>query len=160
MKAILGLGGNIGDSRQNLRLALDALDALCGTKLLRTSDFYLTEAVEVTAPQPPYLNCVAEIETSLSPNALLGACLGIESVLGRVRVGYKSPRTVDIDLLLYEGVTMESDELTLPHPRLLHRAFVLVPLHELFPDGTALGLTFAPSLAEASDQKIERYEPR
>ena len=56
MKAILGLGGNIGDSRQNLRLALDALDALCGTKLLRTSDFYLTEAVEVTEPQPPYLN--------------------------------------------------------------------------------------------------------
>lgn len=160
MKAILGLGGNIGDSRQNLRLALDALDALCGTKLLRTSDFYLTEAVEVTEPQPPYLNCVAEIETSLSPNALLGACLGIESVLGRVRVGYKSPRTVDIDLLLYEGVTMESDELTLPHPRLRQRAFVLVPLHELFPDGTALGLTFAPSLAEVSDQKIERYEPR
>ena len=160
MKAILGLGGNIGDSRQNLRLALDALDTLCGTKLLRTSGFYLTEAVEVTAPQPPYLNCVAEIETSLSPNALLGACLGIESVLGRVRVGYKSPRTVDIDLLLYEGVTMESDELTLPHPRLRQRAFVLVPLHELFPDGTALGLTFAPSLAEASDQKIERYEPR
>ena len=106
MKAVLGLGGNIGDSLGNLRAALNAVANLCGTRLLRVSRYYLTEAVEVAEPQPPYINCVAEIETALSPNALLGACFGIESSLGRTRPGYKSPRTVDIDLLLYEGVSL------------------------------------------------------
>ena len=85
-KAVIGLGGNLGDVERQLRLALEALDGLCGTRLLRVSPFYRTAAVEVAAPQPDYLNCVAEIETSLSPHALLGACLGIESALGRLRV--------------------------------------------------------------------------
>ena len=73
-KAVIGLGGNLGDVERQLRLALEALDGLCGTKLLRVSPFYRTAAVEVTGPQPDYLNCVAEIETSLSPHALLGSC--------------------------------------------------------------------------------------
>lgn len=156
MKAILGLGGNLGEPQQNLRCALDALDSLCQTKLLRVSPFYRTEAVEVEQPQPPYVNCVTEIETALSPNALLGACLGIESALGRVRVGYKSPRTVDIDLLLYEGATLQTEELTLPHPRLLYRAFVLVPLRDLYPDGRALGLDFSEGFDNIAGQGIER----
>ena len=155
-KAILGLGGNLGDAAHNLRCALDALDTLCGTRVVRVSSFYRTEAVEVREPQPPYLNCVAEIETALSPNALLGACLGIESALGRFRLGYKSPRTIDIDLLLYEGISMTTDELTLPHPRMLCRAFVLAPLKELFPDGNALGLAFGERLAAVADQRIQR----
>ena len=79
MKAILGLGGNLGDPCGNIRAALWAVANLCGTRLLRISRFYLSEAVEVDGPQPPYLNCAAEIETRLSPDALLGACLGIES---------------------------------------------------------------------------------
>ena len=90
-KAVIGLGGNLGDVERQLRLALEALDGLCGTKLLRVSPIYRTAAVEVTGSQPDYLNCVAEIETSLSPHALLGACLGIESALGRLREGVKSP---------------------------------------------------------------------
>ncbi len=159
MKAILGLGGNLGDPYGHIRTALDAIDSLCGTKLLRVSEFYLTEAVEVSEPQPPYINCAAEIETRLSPNALLGACLGIESALGRKRPGFKSPRTVDIDLLLYEGVTMATEELTLPHPGILRRAFVLAPLSDLFPEGMALGLAFASALDEVADQKIELYNP-
>lgn len=153
-KAVLGLGGNLGDTRQNLDCALDALDLLCGTRLLRVSPFYRTAAVEVEGPQPDYLNCVAEVETSLSPNALLGACLGIESALGRVRMGYKSPRTVDMDLLLYEGVSMNTEELTLPHPRILYRAFVLVPLRDLYPEGSALGFVFADGFYHIAGQEI------
>ena len=156
MRAVIGLGGNLGDPCQTLTLALDALDALCGTRLLRVSGFYVTQAVEVKEPQPDYLNCVAEVETALSPHALLGACLGIESALGRVRAGYKSPRTADLDLLVYEGFASESEELTLPHPRMLHRAFVLVPLLELYPDGNALGVSFGQALAGVAGQRIER----
>ena len=159
MKAILGLGGNIGDSLGNIRAALHAIANLCGTRLLRVSRYYLTEAVEVNEPQPPYINCAAEIETRLSPNALLGACLGIESALGRTRPGYKSPRTVDIDLLLYEGICLTTDELTLPHPGILRRAFVLVPLCDLYPNGNALGLVFADACDNVSDQQIKLYLP-
>ena len=159
MKAILGLGGNIGDPCRNISAAAAAISNLCGTRLLRVSRYYLTEAVEVDAPQPDYLNCAIEISTTLSPNALLGACLGIESALGRTRPGYKSPRTVDIDLLVYEGVSIVSDELTLPHPGILRRAFVLYPLCDLYPDGNALGLRFSDRLDEVADQQAALYLP-
>lgn len=158
MKAILGLGGNLGNPEQNIRGALDAIDSLCKTNLLRVSNLYSTEAVEVNQPQPPYINCVAEIDTQLSPHALLGACLGIESAMGRIRTGYKTPRTVDIDLLLYEGANIESEELTLPHPRILYRAFVMIPLKDLFPNSCALGLNFGKGLNKVADQKIEFYK--
>ncbi len=157
MRAILGLGANLGDAVGNLRRALECINSLCKTELLRVSSFYATEAVEVNEPQPPYINCVAEIETELSPNALLGACLGIESALGRVRLGYKSPRTVDIDLLIYENFSSNSEELTVPHPRMMYRAFVLVPLSELFPDGVALGVKFGDRLSEVADQQIQLH---
>ncbi len=159
MKAVLGLGGNLGNPCENLRAALNAVSSLCGTRLLRVSRYYLTEAVEVNEPQPPYINCAAEIETRLSPNALLGACLGIESALGRTRPGYKSPRTVDIDLLLYEGADMDTDELVVPHPGILRRAFVLYPLSDLYPTGRALGLDFAGAIDEVSNQQIEIFLP-
>lgn len=160
MKAVLGLGANLGDAEGNIRRALECIDSLCKTQLLRASNFYATEAVEVKEPQPPYINCAAEIETELSPRALLGACLGIESALGRVRTGYKSPRTVDIDLLIYENFSGESDELTLPHPRMMYRAFVLVPLKDLYPDGNALGVEFAEKLADISDQQITLHKKK
>lgn len=159
MRAVLGLGGNLGDPLENLRAALEAVSRLCGTRLLRVSRWYLTEAVEVAAPQPPYLNCAAEIDTRLSPHALLGACLGIEAALGRTRPGVKSPRTVDIDLLLYEGVSMATDELTLPHPGILRRAFVLYPLSDLYPSGVALGVEFMSFLPQVNGQQIELYHP-
>ena len=158
MKAVLGLGANLGDAESNIRRALECIDSLCKTQLLRVSNFYATEAVEVNEPPPPYINCVAEIETELSPHALLGACLGIESALGRVRTGYKSPRTVDIDLLIYENFNGENDELTLPLPRMMYRAFVLVPLKDLYPDGIALGVKFGDKLADESDQQITLHK--
>ncbi len=157
MKAVVSLGSNLGDREENLRLALQALDTLCKTRLTAISSFYSTEPVEVIDRQPEYLNCVAVLETGLSPSALLGACLGIEASAGRLRHGFKAARTLDIDLLLYEGFTSDSEELTLPHPRMNGRAFVLVPLAELFPDKKAPGFDFAESLAAVSGQYIRRY---
>ena len=159
MKAVLGLGGNLGDPCENIRAALACIANLCGTRLLRISRYYLTGAVEVTQQQPSYINCAAEVETRLSPDALLGACLGIESALGRTRPGFKSPRTVDIDLLLYEGAASDTEQLTLPHPGILRRAFVLHPLLDLYPDGNAQGLFFGSAFENVADQPIELFLP-
>ncbi|MDR1002543.1 MAG: 2-amino-4-hydroxy-6-hydroxymethyldihydropteridine diphosphokinase [Oscillospiraceae bacterium] len=156
MKAILGLGTNMGDREGNLTYALQSLGRLIGTVLIRHSDFYITEPVEVTTQQDDYLNCVAEIETELSPEVLLGACLGIESAIGRVRVYDKAPRVIDIDLLIYEGETRCSEELTLPHNGIPTRAFVLFPLIELYPEGTALGYEFGGFTASVAGQRISR----
>lgn len=146
MKAVLCLGANLGDRGEALLGALDAIDRLPYTRVTRRSDIIETAPEGVIGPQPDYLNCVCEVETGLCPEALLGACFGIEAAAGRVRVGFKSPRTLDIDLLLYEGVQSESEFLTLPHPRMLERKFVLVPLSQLYPDGCVLGLDFREAL--------------
>ncbi len=157
MKAVVSLGANLGDREQTLREALECLGSLCKTRVAAVSSFYETEPVEVLDSQPEYINCVSVLETELSPKALLGACLGIEAAKGRVRLGYKTARTLDIDLLLYEGYTSDEEELVLPHPRMTERAFVLVPLSELFTEGNALGVDFSESLEKLSDQKIVKY---
>lgn len=156
MKAVISLGANLGDREKNLEHALAALETLCNTTLLFSSSVYETAAVDVMDAQPDYLNCIAVVETELSPSALLGACFGIESAAGRIRKGFKSPRVLDIDLLLYEGVTMDTKELTLPHPRMLQRAFVLKPLSELFPGGEVLGVRFGEYLDKVADQRVEK----
>lgn len=140
--AVLGLGANLGDRAENLRAALDALAHLPQTSVVAVSSLYETAPVGY-ADQPNFYNLVAVVETGLSPRALLGGCLGIEAALGRVRTFRNAPRVVDIDLLLMEGVTSDDAELTLPHPRMMERTFVLVPLAELFPDNVALGVPFS-----------------
>lgn len=152
MKAVLCLGANLGDRGEAILGALDAIDRLPYTHVTRRSDIIETAPEGVIGPQPDYLNCVCEVETDLCPEALLGACFGIEAAAGRVRVGYKSPRTLDIDLLLYEGVRSDSEFLTLPHPRMLERKFVLVPLSRIYPDGTALGLDFREALKAVTEK--------
>lgn len=154
MKAVVSLGANLGDRKATLNAALAALDGLCRTKLVAASSFYATDPVEVKDVQPEYINCAAVLETELSPRALLGACLGIESAHGRVRLGEKTARTLDIDLLLCEGFSSADSELTVPHPRMMERAFVLIPMSELFPDGNALGLDFSEALERLSDQRV------
>lgn len=140
--AVLGLGGNLGDRKGNLEAALDALGHLPDTAVVAVSSLYETAPVGY-ADQPDFYNIVAVVETALSPRALLGSCFGIEAALGRVRTFRNAPRVVDIDVLLYEGVASDDAELTLPHPRMMERAFVLVPLAELFPNGEALGVPFS-----------------
>lgn len=142
-KAVLGLGCNLGDRRENLNRAVQALNHLPGTKVLQLSKWYETEPFDVPDKQADYLNLCVLLETELSPHALLGACLGIEAAMGRERKTYHAARVLDMDLLLYEGEYFAEEELNLPHPGILERAFVLVPLADLFPQKMALGLDFS-----------------
>lgn len=132
-RAFVALGGNLGDTRGYLRQALDALAQLPQSRLLAVSRFYRTPPWGVRE-QPAFLNAAAELETYLAPHALLEALLQIERAAGRVREGERwGPRTLDLDLLHVDGVVMHDARLTLPHPRIAERAFVLLPLAELAP---------------------------
>jgi 2-amino-4-hydroxy-6-hydroxymethyldihydropteridine diphosphokinase len=128
--AYIALGSNLGDREHYLFSALKALSLLNGTHLKKVSKVYETEPVGCVDPEP-YLNMCAEIETELSPLALLGALLGIEAANGRERPYTNCPRTLDLDLLIYENERMNTRELTIPHPRMAERAFVLVPLSDI-----------------------------
>lgn len=157
--AVLALGANLGDRLQTLRTAAQSLNALPHTQVTSASAVYETEPWGYT-DQPRFLNAVVRVETSLSPSALLGACLGIEAALGRVRSFQNAPRVIDIDVLVYEEAVSDTSELQLPHPRIGERAFVLVPLHDLFPDGQVLGFDFAKPMkqAEAHQNDVIRQE--
>lgn len=155
MKILLGLGGNIGDMPAHLDAVLDALAHLPHTSVLRESARYRTAPVGYT-DQPDFLNSVVEIDTALSPTAVLGACLGIEATIGRVRTFRNAPRVIDIDVLLCEGYDSDSDELTVPHPRMHERAFVLVPLADLYPDGVVYGHDLSPALAAVDTDGVKK----
>jgi 2-amino-4-hydroxy-6-hydroxymethyldihydropteridine diphosphokinase len=132
-RAYLGLGSNLGDRRLNLERALTLLGQSAGIKVVQTSAFVETEPVG-GPPQGRFLNAAAEVETSLAPVALMAACLDVEQALGRERVVRWGPRVIDIDVLLYDDVVMESPTLTLPHPMMTQRRFVLEPLAEIAPE--------------------------
>ena len=129
-KAYLSIGTNLGDRLRNLQEAVDALRLLPRTEVIKCSGVYET-APWGYAQQDDFYNICVLIETELSPNALLGACLGIEAALGRVRSFKNAPRCIDVDIILYEDVEMCTPELTIPHREMKNRAFVLVPLAEL-----------------------------
>lgn len=156
MKAVVGLGTNIGDRQLNLKEALSALALLPGTRVLRTSSVYETEPYGFSE-QPNFLNMVAEIETMLSPHALLGGCLGIEAGMGRIREFKNGPRIIDLDLLLFEDFSEASSELTVPHPEICNRSFVLVPLFELYDTGEAFGFQFQNAYQNHPKQDIKKY---
>ena len=129
-KAYLGIGTNIGDRYNNIMNAIDSLKHLPLTQVVAISDVYETEPWGYEQ-QDDFLNVCVGIETELSPKTILGACLGIEAAFGRERPFKNAPRIIDIDLLVYEGVKSDDPELTLPHPRIQERAFVLVPLRDI-----------------------------
>jgi 2-amino-4-hydroxy-6-hydroxymethyldihydropteridine diphosphokinase len=129
--AHLSLGSNVGDREQNLRDALGRL-ARVG-QVVSISSFYETEPVEVTG-QPWFLNCAVALRTARTPQQLMEALLAIEQHMGRQRTQKKGPRTIDIDILLFGGVVVESPELTIPHPAMHRRRFVLEPLTEIAPE--------------------------
>jgi len=137
-EAYLGLGGNIGNVEAQIRAALRALRQPPIIEVIACSSLYRTEPVGGPPGQPDFQNAAVQVETSLSPEELLKACLDVEAALGRVRAERFGPRTIDIDLLLYEDLTMASEELTVPHPRLRDRLFALVPLAEIAPAELAL----------------------
>ena len=131
--AYIALGGNLGDRRTYMDRALAELRARSGVKVVRVSSVYETAPVGGPAGQGPYLNAAAELRADLAPAALLQLLMDVESGLGRVRAERDGPRTIDLDLLLYDDVVRDDPQLTLPHPRLHQRLFVLQPLAEIAP---------------------------
>jgi 2-amino-4-hydroxy-6-hydroxymethyldihydropteridine diphosphokinase len=131
-RVFIGLGANLGDATATLHAALAALRGLPNTALVATSSFYASKPVDASGPD--YVNAVTEISTTLSPQDLLLALHRIEDHFGRERPFVNAPRTLDLDLLLYGQRVIHTAALTVPHPRLHQRAFVLLPLLELAPD--------------------------
>ncbi len=141
MKAVIGIGTNIGDRYANIENAVSALELVPDVSVIRKSSVYETEPWGYT-DQNGFYNNVIEVETGKSPQALLGICLGIEAGMGRVRKFKYGPRIIDLDLLVYEGAVSDTEELRLPHPLIGVRDFVLVPLSELFPDMDIYGFKY------------------
>ena len=153
MKAVLGIGTNMGDRAENINSAIESLSLVPGIKVLRVSRTYETEPWGYT-DQPNFYNNVVEIETTLSPETLLGVCLGIEAGMGRVRQFRNGPRVIDIDVLVYEGYKSDTEELQLPHPRIGERAFVLVPLKDLYEELNVLGISYKKCYEDMSNTDI------
>lgn len=132
--AYVALGSNLGDSRATFAGAIEALGALPGSRLTGRSRIYRTPPWGRT-DQPDFLNAVVRLHTSLAPHVLLDALMAIERRFGRMRDGERwGPRTLDLDLLHMDGIALDDSRLTLPHPRVAERAFVLLPLADLAPD--------------------------
>lgn len=158
MQVVLGLGTNLGDREANLARALDALERLEGTQIVKLSNLYETEPFDVISQQEDYLNCCVLLETSLKPQRLLEHCLEIEQSLGRVRLEYHGARTMDIDILLCEGFASHTQELTVPHPHIRERAFVMVPLSDLFPLHQAFGYDFHQAYEAVDKAGVRLYK--
>ena len=164
LRAYVGLGSNLGDRAGNLLLGVRGM-LNAGLSVARLSSVYETEPVGVAEGQPPYLNMVAELAgaTLPPPEHVLARLLRVEYALGRRRDSPRAARTIDLDLLLYGGATSETEFLTLPHPRLHLRRFVLTPLAELAPGGLhpLLQKTFAELLATTQDNStVKLWKPR
>lgn len=129
--AYIALGSNLGDKEKNLRRALLLLMQQ-GIEVVKVSSFLTTEPYGVT-DQPQFVNAVCEVRTNLGPLALLDVLLATELAMGRVRLRHWGERNIDLDLLLYEGVTMDTPRLKLPHPDMQNRDFVMLPLIEIAP---------------------------
>lgn len=151
--AYVALGANLGDAPATLRQALHDLGALPRTQLMCASSLYRSAPVDATGPD--FLNAVAELRTTLGPYELLAGLQGLEQAAGRERPWRNAPRTLDLDILLYGELELDDPVLTLPHPRMLQRAFVLLPLAEISPQRVS-----AAQLQAVQQQVISRWSDR
>ena len=154
----IALGSNLGDRRAHLEWAVDQLRGLLTD--LRMSSFIETEAVDVPEPQPPFLNGAVVGDTTLAPEVLLGELMALERERGRDRTAVRAPRTLDLDLILYGDLVVDSPALVVPHPRFRERRFVLEPLAEIAPglrDPTT-GRTVGELLADFAGRTRKRPE--
>ena len=157
--ATIGLGANLNDPAAQVEYALAELDRLPGTRLRARSSLYASAPVGYV-DQPDFINAVAQVETELAPRALLDALLEIEHRHGRERSFRNAPRTLDLDLLLYGNAHFHEEGLTLPHPRMCERGFVLLPLLEIAPDTLVPGQGRAADwLAACADQSVAPLPP-
>ncbi len=158
----LGLGSNIGDRLKYLQGAIVELANLDDVEMRRVSPVYQTEPIGYEA-QDDFYNLVAEIETTLAPPALLEKIMEIEEKLGRTRTDHKGPRTIDIDILLFGDIVIEEYRLTVPHPRMMLREFVLRPLSDIDPDIRipTVNVSVAEALSEVEGEKrVDRIAKR
>ena len=156
----IGLGANLNDPAAQIAQAFDELARIAGTRLVARSSLYASSPVGYL-DQPDFINAVAQLETTLAPRALLAALLDIEQRHGRERGFRNAPRTLDLDLLLYGAAHFHEDHLSLPHPRLTERAFVLLPLTEIAPDLVIPGKGRATDwLASCAGQPVARLLPQ
>ena len=154
--AYLGLGSNLGDREENIRQALRLVEA-GGVRVARVSSLYETRPVG-PVDQPDFINAAAEVETTLSPEDLLSAARAVEQAMGRERTIRWGPRVIDIDILLYDEMSVNEPGLTIPHPEMTRRWFVLAPLAEIAPD---LILPGGKTAREAADELAgEEQGPR
>jgi 2-amino-4-hydroxy-6-hydroxymethyldihydropteridine diphosphokinase len=137
-RVFLGMGSNLGDRRRNLIAALRLLDGMEDVQVLEVSSVYETEPWGVLE-QPDFLNLVALLSTTRDPYGMLAACGEVEEKLGRVRAERWGPRIIDVDILLFDDLELQEEHLIIPHPRMLERDFVMVPLLELRPQVTLPG---------------------
>ena len=156
-EALLGLGGNVGDVRTTLERAVAALCDGNEVKLVARSSDYRTPPWGVT-DQPPFINLAIMVETALTPRALLDRVLAVEAMFGRDRTKERrwGPRILDIDIIAFDALEIEESGLTLPHPHLFQRAFVLAPLAEIAPDRKIKGITVAEAFARVDPGGIEK----
>jgi 2-amino-4-hydroxy-6-hydroxymethyldihydropteridine diphosphokinase len=159
-EALIALGGNVGDVRDTLDRAIAALCDGTAVRLIARSSDYLTPPWGV-ADQPSFINCAIVADTALPPLDLLARAQAVERQFGRDRSREQrwGPRTLDIDLIDYESVTQNTPALTLPHPRALERAFVLVPLAEIVPERRIAGVRITDALARLDQSGIEKLGP-
>jgi len=150
--ALIGLGANLGDAHQTLLNALAELQSSTGIERIHHSRFYASDPVD--AQGPVFVNAVASVETTLAPIYLLDLLQAIEHQHGRARPYRNAPRTLDLDLLWYDGIEIKSPRLILPHPRMHQRAFVLEPLKEIAPSLHLKQGSIDTLLTACSDQKI------
>lgn len=148
--ACVALGANIGEPLRQIEAGFAALGALPGTRLVAKSSLYRSAPVGY-ADQPDFINAVALIETALTPHALLAALLDVERAQGRVRDFPNAPRTLDLDIVLYGDLVLREPGLTIPHARMLERAFVMVPLAEIAPGTPVPGRGLVGELAARLD---------
>jgi 2-amino-4-hydroxy-6-hydroxymethyldihydropteridine diphosphokinase len=160
-EALIALGGNIGDVRTTFDRAIACLCRDDTVRLEGRSSDYRTPPWGLTE-QPPFVNAVIAVATSLSPHDLLGRAMECERLLGLDRATKQrwGPRNIDIDLLTYDDLALVDRDLILPHPRMLERAFVLVPLAEIMPGRVIAGTTVEDALARVDARGIERLPPR
>lgn len=155
--AYLGIGGNIGDTKSNIEESIELLKANEEIEVTSISSFYETEPVGY-ADQDWFLNVVVEIKTTLEPLELLKYCQHIENELKRIRVIRWGPRTIDVDILLYEDFTSDSEILTVPHPRMTERAFAIVPLYEINKDIKINNIDIKDIIENLKGESIKRVE--
>ena len=154
--AYLALGANLGDKTESLRAAVRMLNRPEMCSVVQVSSLYLTRPVGVE-DQPDFLNAVMQVRTSLSPRDLLVFCMDVEKSLGKRRTIRWGPRVIDIDILVYGNANVKERDLTIPHPRMMERAFVLVPLAEIAPDyALADGSTVCEAAQRLGCEGVER----